>query len=113
MGLQDMESRQGDGYAGPSGPPERECSEVGRGRNPCWLSSKRCFLLSMLSLVLLLDSVQARQWYESSVTANNMSVAVYETFHQTGHACVHDSHMVPRINEIHKRRHKSQAIRYA
>ena len=81
-----------------------------------WLCRKlpyqRCAVLSILSMLLLLDvgHVEARQWYESRGSAN-MSVAVYETFHQTGHNCVHDSHMVPRINEIHRRRHRSQEVR--
>lgn len=75
--------------------------------------SSQSLLLVVFSFLLLLEvgHVEARQWYDSRESAN-MSMAVYETFHQTGHNCVHDSHMVPRINEIHRRRHRSQEVRY-
>ncbi|GAQ86824.1 Leishmanolysin-like peptidase [Klebsormidium nitens] len=108
--------RQGNLDAGLCAGPKEEH----RGTPTKWLKVAACqrvfsdqySLLVILSLLLLVDfgRVEARQWYESRASAN-MSVAVYESFHQTGHNCVHDSHMVPRIIEIHRRRHRSQEVR--
>lgn len=114
MGLHEK-FRLGDSVDGPCEGPVEEGKDDQSQRGAAYprrFSHQSCAVLSIFSLLLLLDigHVEARQWYESRASAN-MSVAVYETFHQTGHNCVHDSHIVPRINEIHRRRHRGQEIK--